>query len=64
MKGAENEKQGSKTEVDEAALGMQKSSNETDGGFIMCAVEDRQGARVEVQGPERRVIRVEPELRA
>ena len=52
VKGAENEKQGSEMEVDEAAPGMQTSSNETDGGLIMCEVEDRQEARVEVQGPK------------
>ena len=48
-------------EVDEAAPGMQPSSNETDGGFQKCEVEDRQDARVEVQGPKRRVTRVESE---
>ena len=39
----------------------QPSSNETDGGFVMCEVEEQQAARVEVQGPKRRVIRVESE---
>ena len=39
----------------------QPSSNETDGGFIMCEVEEQQAALVEVQGPERRVKRVESE---
>ena len=51
VKGADNEKQGSEMEVDEATPGMQTSSSETDGGLIMCEVEDRQEARVEVQGP-------------
>ena len=41
--------------------GTQPSSDETDGGFVMCEVEERQEARVEVQGPKRRVIRVESE---
>ena len=35
----------------------------TDGAFIMCEVEERQDARVEVQSPRRRVIRVESEAR-
>ena len=48
VKVAENEKQGSKMEVDEGAPGMQPSSNETGGGFTMCEVEDRQEACVEV----------------
>ena len=48
-------------EVDEVIPGMQPSSNETDGGFIVCEVEERQAARVEVQGLKRRVIRVESE---
>ena len=61
MKEAENEKQGSKMEVDEATPGMQPSSNETDGGFRMCEVEEQQVARVEVKGPTKRVIRVESE---
>ena len=43
-KGAENEEQGSKMEVDEAAPGMQTSSNDTDGGFTQCEVEERQEA--------------------
>ena len=47
--------------MDEAAPEMQTSRNETDGGFIMCDVKDRQEARVEVEGPRRRVIRVESE---
>ena len=42
---------------------MQTSSDETDGAFIMCEVEERQDARVEVQSPRRRVIRVESEAR-
>ena len=58
MKGAENEKQGSKMEVNEATPGMQPSSNETHGGFVMCEVEERQEACVEVQGPRRGVTRV------
>ena len=61
VKGAENEKLGSKMEVDGAAPGMQTSRNETGGGLKMCEVEDRQEARVELQGPKRRVIRVESE---
>ena len=48
-------------EVDEVIPGMQPSSNETDGGFIVCEVEERQAARVEVQSLQRRVIRVESE---
>ena len=41
---------------------MQPSSNEADGGFTMCEVEEQQAARVEVQGPKRRaVLRVESE---
>ena len=61
MKGAENEKQGSKMEVDEATPGMQPSRNETEGGFTMCEVEERQEARAKAQRPTRRVIRVESE---
>ena len=57
VKGAENERQG--MEVDGVIPETQPSSNETDGGFIMCQVEEQQAARVEVQGPKRRVIRVE-----
>ena len=48
-------------EVDEVIPGTQLSSNETDGGFIMCEVEEQQAALVEVLGPKRRVIRVEAE---
>ena len=59
VKGGEYEEQGK--EVDEAVPGMQPSSNEADGGFIICEVEEQQAARVEVQGPRRRVIRVESE---
>ena len=40
---------------------MQPSSKETDGGFFMSEVEEQQAARVEVQDPKRRVIRVESE---
>ena len=54
VKGTENEKEGSKMEVGAAIPGMQPSSNETDGGFIMCEVEDRQEASVEVQGPKKK----------
>ena len=61
VKRDENEKQKSQTEVDEAAPRMQTSSNETDGGLKLCEVEERQESRVEVQGPKRRVIRVESE---
>ena len=56
VEGTENEGQG--MDVDEVILGMQRSTNETHGGFKMCEVEEQQAARVEVQGPERRVIRV------
>ena len=56
---AEDERQ--EMEVDEVIPGMQPSSNETDGGFVMCEVEEQQAARVEVQGPTRRVIRVDLE---
>ena len=56
---AEDERQ--EMEVDEVILGMQPSSNETDGGFVMCEVEEQQAARVEVQGSKRRVIRVDLE---
>ena len=48
-------------EVDEVIPGMQPSSNETNGGLRVFDVEERQAARVEVQGPKRRVIRVESE---
>ena len=48
-------------EVDEVIPGMQPSSNETDGGFIMCEVKEQQAARVEVQSSKRRVIRVDLE---
>ena len=48
-------------DVDEVIPGMQPSSNEKDGGLRMCEVEEQQAARVEVQGPKRRVIRVESE---
>ena len=51
VKGAENEKQG--MEVDEVISGTQPSSNETDGGFTRCEVEEQPAARVEVQGPKR-----------
>ena len=50
VKGTENEGQG--MEVDVVILGMQPSSNETDGGFFMCEVEEQQASRVEVQGPK------------
>ena len=56
---AEDERQ--EMEVDEVIPGMQPSSNETDGGFVMCEVEEQQAALVEVQGPKRRVIRVDLE---
>ena len=59
-KGAENEKQGSEMEVVEATPGTQPSSNETD-GFATCEVDERHEGNVEVQGPKRRVIRVESE---
>ena len=35
---------------------MQPSKNGTDGGNIMCELEEQQEARAEVQGPKRRVI--------
>ena len=38
VKGAENQKQG--MEVDKVVPGRQPSSNETDGGFMMCEVEE------------------------
>ena len=42
--------------------GLQPSSNEVEGDFIMCEVEEQQAARLEVKGPERRaVIRVDSE---
>ena len=59
VKEAENEEQG--MEVGEVVPGMQPSSKETDGGFVMCKVEEQQAARVEVQGHTRRVTRAEPE---
>ena len=48
-------------EVDEVICGTQPSSNETDGGFTRCEVEEQPPARVKVQGPKRGVIRVESE---
>ena len=57
LKGVENERQG--MEVDDVIPETQPSSNETDGGFIMCQVEEQQAARVEVQRPKRRMTRVE-----
>ena len=42
--------------MDEAASGKQPSSNQTDGGFLICEVDEQQAARVEVQGPERRAV--------
>ena len=39
-------------EVDEVIPWMQPSSNETEGGIIMCEVEGQEAARVEVQGPK------------
>ena len=48
-------------EVDEVIPGMQPSSNETEGGFVMCEVEGQEAARVEVQGTKRRGTRVESE---
>ena len=56
VKGAENEKQG--MEVDEMIPRTQPSSKETDGGFMMCELEEREAARVEVQGPIRRNARL------
>ena len=39
-----------------------QSTNEAEGDFTMCEVEEQQAARVEVQGSKRRaVIRVESE---
>ena len=58
VKGAENEKQGSKMQVDDVTPGMQRFSKETDGDFFLCEVEEQQEARVEIQG-QTRVIRVE-----
>ena len=46
-------------EVDDVIPETQPSSNETHGVFFMCQVEEQQAARVEVQGPKRRVTRVE-----
>ena len=41
---------------------IQPSSNEAEGDFILCEVEEQQAARVEVQRTKRRaVIRVESE---
>ena len=57
VKGTENEGQG--MEADEVIPWMQASSNEADGGLIMCEVEEQQAARVEVPGPKKRVMRVE-----
>ena len=31
-------------------------TNEAEGDFIMCEVEEQQAARVEVQGPKRRAV--------
>ena len=45
-------------EVDEVIPETQPSTIEVDGGFVMWEVEEQQSARVEVQGPKRRVIRV------
>ena len=50
VKGAEKEKQ--RMEVVEVITETQPSSNETNGGFTMCEVEEQQTARVEVQGPK------------
>ena len=44
VKRTENEGQG--TEVDEVIPGMQPSSSKTDGGVVMCEVEEQQAARV------------------
>ena len=41
-------------ELDDVIPGMQPSRNETDGGFIMCEVEEQQAARVEVQGSKKK----------
>ena len=43
-------------EVDEVVPETHPSSNETEGGFMMCEVEEQRAARVEVQGPKRRVV--------
>ena len=51
---AENEKHGSKMEVDEATPGKQPSNKETEGGFVICEIEEQQ-LRVEIQGPRRSV---------
>ena len=52
---AVNERQ--EMEVDEVVPEILPSSNETEGDFIMCEVEEQQAA-----GPERRaVVRVQPE---
>ena len=51
VKGAENERQG--TEVDDVIPETQPTSNEADGGFLMCEVVEQQAARVEVQGPKK-----------
>ena len=59
VKLAENEKQGMEVEVDEVISWMQPRKMKQMAGFIVCEVEEQQ--RVEVQGPKRRVIRVESE---
>ena len=41
-------------EADEVIPWMQASSNEADGGLIMCEVEEQQAARVEVPGPKKK----------
>ena len=51
---AENERQ--EMEVDEVIPWTQPSSNEADGGFTMCEVQEQQAARVEVQVPKRRAV--------
>ena len=49
-------------EVDEVIPETQPSSNDADGGFMMCQVEAQQAARIEVlQAHQRRVKRVESE---
>ena len=53
VQGTENERQG--MEVDEVIPGMQPSSKQTDGGFILREVEEQQAARAEVQSSKRRV---------
>ena len=50
------------TAAESQELDVQPSSNEADGDFIMCEVEEQQAARVGVQAPKRgAVIRVESE---